>query len=1797
MGTNVWSGRAGRTGGVARTAGRALLGAAVFLGILVSFLTGASAHESASGQVVFGPEDLRTPRKGSQTFVRVFATPGPHQDYTVCIDNGGRTDEYPLVSSARVALNGRVIIWEKEFGSKPAQLAREVELGRSANLLVIDMRAPSRSGLTVRVVKGGASQCSGGGAANRAPTFTSSPVLTAAVGQPYGYDADATDADNDPLTYALTTSPSGMTIVPGTGVIAWTPTSAGTFPVVATVSDGRGGSATQSFSVVVPQSNRAPVLTSSPVLTGAVGQAYAYDADATDADNDPLTYALTTLPSGMTIVPGTGVIAWTPTAAGTFPVVVSVSDGRGGSATQSFSIVVPQPNRPPAFTSSPGLTGTVNQAYAYDADATDADNDPLTYALTTSPSGMTIAAGTGAIAWTPTAAGAFPVVVSVSDGRGGVATQSFSIAVPQVSANRPPTAADDHYVVPVGQTMTVPAPALLNNDSDPDGDPLIAAPLSGSAPDKGTLSGPNPDGSFTYEAPSGPTGPAFQPVVRYRAQMDGAYFGHYEVDVTGDGVRDVLVKSGNGFGAFDGPTGAPLWLIGTGIGGPGLPPPYTQPCRVNSGLEGWAVGDIDDDGIPEIVTTANCDPSVYDYDDHLMAFDARTGAEKWVSQRLSVTRNPAAPGVGFTYTNPGAAWAAGVTIARLTPNDVPVILFGNSRNANDCAQYVESAPSGQPDCRRVTIVDGPTGAKRRTMFSIGAAINNRAANADMNETQNFQAPIVFDLDRNGEVEIVYAGVVFALDGSPKWELPVATPHIAVGNLDDTPDVEVVVITKLPPLHRLGNLEAYKSDGSLLWRYPLGNGNTNLFSNLTVADVDGDGFADVLFPYYDYGLAIDMLLVVGHDGRLKWLAAGPATAPNAALSARSRVAVFDLDGDGVPEVIKQHPDALHVLNGVDGTVKASVPFGQLGDLGGSMSVPSVADLDGDGRAEIVAVNAGAFQPDYGVWVVESGGAPWRGVTGGLSQMSSGGAAVSVNGRVPLDAGNPFADRRTNVFGTVAPEPLPSNRSTANETSFFYTVSDGTLSIVAQVTIDIAPQNRPPMFTSTPPQVYTPSSAFSYAAFAVDPDAGDTVTYRIGAIFDQDSVAMGGPGCHIDAASGLLACGFMAYNTGKSPLVQFLLIATDDHGASSSQLVSVVPSTGAPRVPNVIGQPQAAAVSAVTTAGLQVWAVMPVSSGFPAGQVISQTPAGGAVLPVGGLVSLVVSAGPPPVVVPNVVGRQQVVANSTLLSEKLSIGTVTFALSATVADGGIVSQVPTAGTAVPRQTAVDLVVSLGSGVRVTLERSVISAGSAVAITGHVFDASGTEILPTPTLAFVILGSPAAGTPPTVNGATIVTAADTRGAFALRAMLPSSGAYAEASFAVIPGATSAVHSRLSDFSSTLAATERRFARIGELIGANDLVGVAAEAAALRATRTALDLEAIRATPVAAPEEGFLPVLSDVVAAGFGQTMADEAWLRGLTEISTVAERLEDVLNSDSPTRSEVVELQILAGRLHSAVVQVQHLQPTAFGLVAGAGELHEGAAVRIPRLLAAALDRSVSLLQRQGLSASLATPEAMFDGRMAPLVGTPASYYGLARPTFWGGTLGELVPVMGVLSNVIKAAVAATTLYYGFDHAWRSIGLALNPQVSQNMVLEVLGGNTFPTFGYSSLRASVGGQENHPGQYDVLVIGSSAVSAVQNLLATSLGNVRNNSQLTALLDQVKTIARNAGAWQNANAQPTTVTPDGFGLNGCIGNLYCVSLQFAGGITKVNTGLSLLPQPVYIIVRNLRGDRNLAHGLFAFW
>ena len=64
--------------------------------------------------------------------------------------------------------------------------------------------------------------------------------------------------------------------------------------------------------------------------------------------------------------------------------------------------------------------------YRYQVKATDPDTDPLTYALPTRPAGMLINPIDGTITWRPTRQQLGPndVTVAVSDGRGGLATQS-----------------------------------------------------------------------------------------------------------------------------------------------------------------------------------------------------------------------------------------------------------------------------------------------------------------------------------------------------------------------------------------------------------------------------------------------------------------------------------------------------------------------------------------------------------------------------------------------------------------------------------------------------------------------------------------------------------------------------------------------------------------------------------------------------------------------------------------------------------------------------------------------------------------------------------------------------------------------------------------------------------------------------------------------------------------------------------------------------------------------------------------------------------------------------------------------------------------------------------------------------------------------------------------------------------------------------------------------------------------------------------------------------------------------------
>jgi FtsP/CotA-like multicopper oxidase with cupredoxin domain len=154
----------------------------------------------------------------------------------------------------------------------------------------------------------------------------------------------------------------------------------------------------------------------------------------------------------------------------------------------------------PTITSIPVITATQGVSYSYDVNATDPDvGDVLTYSLDIKPIGMTIDPISGVIAWTPGSAQAGPQAVKarVSDQTGLFATQPFTITVADV--NDRPVAQNDAYTMIQGATLTVAAPGVLANDTDPDPATTLTA-VNFSVPSNGTLTSPSANGGFSFTA-------------------------------------------------------------------------------------------------------------------------------------------------------------------------------------------------------------------------------------------------------------------------------------------------------------------------------------------------------------------------------------------------------------------------------------------------------------------------------------------------------------------------------------------------------------------------------------------------------------------------------------------------------------------------------------------------------------------------------------------------------------------------------------------------------------------------------------------------------------------------------------------------------------------------------------------------------------------------------------------------------------------------------------------------------------------------------------------------------------------------------------------------------------------------------------------------------------------------------------------------------------------------------------------------------------------------------------------------
>jgi lipid-binding SYLF domain-containing protein len=192
---------------------------------------------------------------------------------------------------------------------------------------------------------------------------------------------------------------------------------------------------------VPPPPNHLPVASCSANPTHVIdgsGETVLVRADASDPDNDPLTYTWTTTGGA---IEGTGSqVRWNPAgvAPGTHSVTARVNNGRGGNVSCVAEVRVdPRANQPPTISCSASPSSVQPGGRVHiTAVASDPDNDPLTFSWE-STGGQIVGSGSEVdLDTTRVAPSQYTVTGHVSDGRGGTAVchAEISLEAPAVEA-------------------------------------------------------------------------------------------------------------------------------------------------------------------------------------------------------------------------------------------------------------------------------------------------------------------------------------------------------------------------------------------------------------------------------------------------------------------------------------------------------------------------------------------------------------------------------------------------------------------------------------------------------------------------------------------------------------------------------------------------------------------------------------------------------------------------------------------------------------------------------------------------------------------------------------------------------------------------------------------------------------------------------------------------------------------------------------------------------------------------------------------------------------------------------------------------------------------------------------------------------------------------------------------------------------------------------------------------------------------------------------------------------------------
>jgi CARDB/FG-GAP-like repeat len=324
--------------------------------------------------------------------------------------------------------------------------------------------------------------------------------------------------------------------------------------------------------------------------------------------------------------------------------------------------------------------------------------------------------------------------------------------------------------------------------------------------------------------------------------LDGKYDGNDESRVLAVAFPNSSYYTGGYLHVLNGKTGAEL---------------RSYPHLVKTGVTP-AIADIDNDGIPDIVTI--------DQGGRLTALN-RDLSLKWSSHvplPLSIVN-----------------WG-GVTVADIDSDGMPEIFWGNRVfNSNGALKWIaQTSNFGGHCCFHNDLVS---------------------------------APIVTKLTASGPNVLLLGGAAFSANGGKLWEnASVGDGLAAVGDLDKDGVAEIIIYTVSG-----NNIYALRPDGSVKWGPIALLQSFNPYSPPFIADIDGDSYPEVLLREMQLiestGAGTrENMVAIRHDGVIKWRSVLDAT--NAVGGGGT---AFDFDGNGAADPIVVTSDTFRVLSGDNG----------------------------------------------------------------------------------------------------------------------------------------------------------------------------------------------------------------------------------------------------------------------------------------------------------------------------------------------------------------------------------------------------------------------------------------------------------------------------------------------------------------------------------------------------------------------------------------------------------------------------------------------------------------------------------------------------------------------------------------------------------------------------------------------------------------------------------------------------------------------------------------------------------------